>query len=301
VYLSLLKSKAIVAPNDKMTDLAASKTTAEMADYIQITATGIEDPEQKELMIALLAEEGCEGFEEEENLIRAYIPEADFNKDSVDELFHQNNIKYSLSVIKEQNWNSVWESQFEPVLIDDFAAIRAVFHAPIPQVKFEIVITPKMSFGTGHHATTYMMITEMAKLDFTGKRVFDFGTGTGVLAILAEKMGATEITGVDNDNWSIVNAEENIAANQCTHIRILQKEEADLGQTFDIILANINKHILLANMPVLAKQLVLGGTLSLSGLLEEDEEDITRCIESQGLTKIETVKRARWICIAARR
>jgi ribosomal protein L11 methyltransferase len=114
-------------------------------------------------------------------------------------------------------------------------------------------------------------------------------------------MGATDIIGIDNDNWSIVNAEENIAANQCTHIRILQKEEADLGQTFDIILANINKHILLANMPVLAKQLVLGGTLSLSGLLEEDEEDITRCIESQGLTKIETVKRSRWICIAARR
>jgi ribosomal protein L11 methyltransferase len=272
-----------------------------MADYIQITATGIEDPEQKELMIALLAEEGCEGFEEEESLIRAYIPEADFNKESIDELFHQNNIRYSLSVIKEQNWNSVWESQFEPVLIDDFAAIRAVFHEPIPQVKFEIVITPKMSFGTGHHATTYMMITEMAKLDFTGKRVFDFGTGTGVLAILAEKMGATDIIGIDNDNWSIVNAEENIAANQCTHIRILQKEEADLGQTFDIILANINKHILLANMPVLAKQLVLGGTLSLSGLLEEDEEDITRCFESQGLTKIETVKRSRWICIAARR
>lgn len=272
-----------------------------MADYIQITATGIEDPEQRELMIALLAGEGCEGFEEEENLIRAYIPKADFNEKEIDHLFQQNSIKYSLSTIKEQNWNSVWEAEFEPVLIDDFAAIRAVFHAPIPQVKFEIVITPKMSFGTGHHATTYMMITQMEKLAFEGKRVFDFGTGTGVLAILAEKMGAKAIIGIDNDNWSIVNAEENIAANQCSHIQILQKDEADLGQTFDIILANINKHILLANMEILAKQLFSGGTLILSGLLEEDEEDITRSIESQGLTKIETVKRSRWICIAARR
>ncbi|RXK86498.1 50S ribosomal protein L11 methyltransferase [Filimonas effusa] len=272
-----------------------------MADYIQITATGIEGVEQRELLLALLAAEGCEGFEEEADILRAYIPGGDLTGSGVEEILKENNIKYSLTTIKEQNWNAVWEAQFDPVVIEDLAAIRASFHEPIPQVKFEIVITPKMSFGTGHHATTYMMITEMAKLDFSGKRVFDFGTGTGVLAILAEKMGAATVIGIDNDTWSISNAEENIAENGCKHISILQKDEAEMGEIFDVILANINKHILLANMPVLAKQLEKGGTLILSGLLEEDEEDITRSIESQGLMHIRTVKRSRWICIAASR
>lgn len=272
-----------------------------MADYIQITATGIEDAEQRELLIALLAAEGCEGFEEDGDTLQAFIPEADFMGSSIENILKEKSIMYSLTTIKEQNWNSVWESQFDPVIIDELAAIRASFHAPIPHVKFEIVITPKMSFGTGHHATTYMMITEMEKVDFTGKKVFDFGTGTGVLAILAEKMGAVEVTGIDNDSWSIENAAENIAENGCSHIRILQKDEADMGDVFDVILANINKHILLSNMPVLAKQLAKGGTLILSGLLEEDEEDIIHSIVSQGLMHIRTVKRSRWICIAASR
>lgn len=272
-----------------------------MADYIQITVTNIKDDTQRELLLALLMAEGCEGVEEEESVLRAYLPEVDFVEDKFEQICEQNHVNYSFSTIKEQNWNAVWESQFEPVQIEDFAAIRAHFHEPIPQVKFEIVITPKMSFGTGHHATTYMMISEMAKLDFSGKKVFDFGTGTGVLAILAEKMGAEAVMAIDNDHWSIENTQENIAANGCSSVTVLQKDEPDMQDNFDIILANINKHILLSTMPVLAKQLVSGGTLLLSGLLEEDEEDITRSIESQSLTKIETVKRSRWICIAARR
>lgn len=283
-----------------MTDLRRPKQQ-EMGSYIQVTVADIADPEKQELLIALLAAEGFEGFEEGEETLQAFIPSEDFNQEIVSNICKESDVSYSISVINEQNWNAVWESEFEPVLIDDFAAVRASFHEPIPQVKYEIVITPKMSFGTGHHATTYMMITQMARLNFTGKKVFDFGTGTAVLAVLAEKMGATDIVGIDNDQWSIVNAEENIAANNCKHIKILQKDEADMGTAFDIILANINKHILLANMPVLAKQLISGGTLILSGLLEEDEEDITQSIEQQGLTKIETVKRSRWICIAARR
>lgn len=272
-----------------------------MADYIQITATGIDDAEQRELLVALLAAEGCEGFEEAADTLQAFIPEADFAGSDIENILKQKSVSYSLTTIKEQNWNSVWESQFDPVIIDELAAIRASFHESIPHVKFEVVITPKMSFGTGHHATTYMMITEMEKVDLVGKKVFDFGTGTGVLAILAEKMGATEVVGIDNDHWSIENAEENIAENGCRHIRILQKDEADMGEMFDVILANINKHILISNMQVLAKQLVKGGTLILSGLLEEDEEDITRSIESQGLMHVRTVKRSRWICIAASR
>ena len=120
------------------------------------------------------------------------------------------------TLIPEANWNQVWESNFDPVIVDDFVAIRADFHEPVKGVSLEIIITPKMSFGTGHHATTYMMIEQMRELDFTGKSVFDFGTGTGVLAILAEKLGANKVIAVDNDEWSIENAEENFEKNNCT-------------------------------------------------------------------------------------
>ena len=129
-------------------------------------------------------------------------------------------IGFSETTIEETNWNQVWESSFEPVVVDDFVAVRADFHEPIKGIKHEIVITPKMSFGTGHHATTYMMLEQMGKLDFKDKRVLDFGTGTGVLAILAEKMGAKKIIAIDNDEWSIENANENIKRNNCVAVEL---------------------------------------------------------------------------------
>lgn len=260
----------------------------------------MDDVMKKELAIALLSEAGCHGFEEEGDVLKAFAEEAVLSAEAIKVIAEENNISYSLSTVKEQNWNSVWESQFEPVVVDDFAAIRASFHEPVAGVEHEIVITPKMSFGTGHHATTYMMIQEMAKLDFTGKRVFDFGTGTGVLAILAEKMGATYVWGIDNDHWSIENAAENVAANGCSHIKIEQKDQPGTEQIFDIILANINKHILLAFMSHLAVQLQKDGYLLLSGLLEEDEADIIDSVRRAGLLPIDTVKRSKWICIVVR-
>lgn len=268
-----------------------------MGDYIQITLTGMDDVMKKELAIALLSDLDCNGFEEEGDVLKAYIEEGAFNKEEFEKIIGENAISYSLSVVKEQNWNSVWESQFEPVVVDDFAAVRASFHEPITHVKHEIIITPKMSFGTGHHATTYMMMQEMAKLDFTGTSVFDFGTGTGILAILAEKMGATYVWGIDNDNWSIENAAENVAANNCAVISIEQKDRPESELKFNIILANINKHILLAYMNDLSVLLQKEGTLLLSGLLEEDETDIVEAVKKAGLTPIETVKRAKWICV----
>ncbi|SIT28880.1 [LSU ribosomal protein L11P]-lysine N-methyltransferase [Filimonas lacunae] len=269
-----------------------------MADYIQIEVNGTDDVIKRELAIAALFEAGCYGFEEEGDVLKAFMEEADYEAAAIETLAKENNFTYSVSTIKEQNWNSVWESQFEPVVVNDFAAIRASFHEPITQVQHEIVITPKMSFGTGHHATTYMMIEQMAQLDFTGKKVFDFGTGTGILAILAEKMGAAAVLGIDNDSWSIENALENVQANHCSNITIAQNDHPRTEQLFDIILANINKHILLAYMSDLAVQLQPGGHLLLSGLLEEDETDIIDSVKGAGMLPLRTVKRSKWICIA---
>ncbi len=190
---------------------------------------------------------------------------------------------YKLSYLEEQipsqNWNEVWESNFQPVIVEDFVAIRAGFHPPIETVQHEIVITPKMSFGTGHHATTYMMMRQMRDIDFAGKSVFDFGTGTGVLAILSEKLGAAKVLAIDNDEWSIDNASENIKRNNCSTIEINKAESAKGNNHFDVILANINKNVILDNLDNLASQLKPDGSLLLSGLLANDADEI---IESAG-------------------
>lgn len=157
-----------------------------MANYIEITFP-VTDTGLQQVLIAQLSEEGFEGFEEKETELIAFIPEASYEKEKVQAIADTHEVSFSAIVIESQNWNAVWESNFDPVVVDDFVAVRAGFHEPVSGVELEIVITPKMSFGTGHHATTYMMMRQMRQLDFTGKKVFDFGTGTGVLAILAEK------------------------------------------------------------------------------------------------------------------
>ena len=173
---------------------------------IQITIQA--NDEQQEILISQLDELSANGFEQTEDSLIAYFSENNFESYEVNRLLH--NYSFTMTTIKEQNWNQVWESNFQPVIVDDFCAIRADFHEPIQNMEHEIIITPKMSFGTGHHATTYMMIEQMAKIDFTGKTVFDFGTGTGILAILAEKLGAASVSAIDVDVWSIENAKENI-------------------------------------------------------------------------------------------
>ncbi len=159
-----------------------------MSEYIQIDFQQITS-EQSDLLIAQLSSIGFEGFEEEENSLKAFIPLAAFDEALLKEITSGSNLSYSQSTIEETNWNAVWESNFDSVIVDDFVSIRADFHEQIKGVEHEILITPKMSFGTGHHATTYMMIKQMREIDFKDKTVFDFGTGTGVLAILAEKIG----------------------------------------------------------------------------------------------------------------
>ncbi len=250
-----------------------------------------------EILIAELSEIGYDGFEEFPEYLKAYIPGAYFFENELIILLNRYNLKYSISIIKKQNWNAVWESNFEPVQVDDFVGIRAGFHPPFTNVEHEIIITPKMSFGTGHHATTYMVMQLMRELDFTNASVFDFGTGTGILAILAEKLGATKLLAVDNDDWCIENASENILINQCKYIDIQKSSSLQLNEQYEIILANINRNIILDNIQELCKALVPGGQLVLSGLLKVDETEITAACSSLGLVHKKTLDRNGWIAL----
>ena len=264
-------------------------------NYLQITIPAPEGAQQ-EILIALLGEMGYEGFEQHPTELRAFIPEEQFDAAGLDAMLELQGLHYVSDRIEEKNWNEEWEKSFEPVVVDDFCAVRAHFHAPVPGVGYELVITPRMSFGTGHHATTYMMLQAMRSLDFRGKKVFDFGTGTGVLAILAEKLGAAEVTATDNDDWSIRNSRENVAANGCHRIDIRQLETVPAGP-FDIILANINKHVILAQLPTLGQQLKPEGVILLSGLLDSDFEDIENEAVKNNFSISVRMTKGSWICL----
>lgn len=251
----------------------------------------------QELLVAELSEMGYDGFEESADQLKAYIPEMDFEEPELNNLLNKYNLNYSKSIIHKQNWNQLWESNFEPVRVDDFAGIRASFHPPFTGVAHEIVITPKMSFGTGHHATTWQVMKLMQELDFTGKQVFDFGTGTGILAILAEQLGAVAVLAVDNDDWCIENTSENILVNSCKIIDIQKVESLKLDQQFDIVLANINRNIILEYSKELVAALLPGGQLLLSGLLVEDEGVIRETFGGLGLAHRKTTERNGWIAL----
>jgi len=251
--------------------------------------------EQAEILVAQLSEIGFEGFEEEGSTLKAFVAEKEVDEEALQSILAKWNIQAERSVIRETNWNETWESGFQPVVVDDFVAVRAHFHQPNKAVQHEVIITPKMSFGTGHHATTYMMIRQMKDLSFSGKLVLDFGTGTGILAILAAKLGARRIVAIDHDEWSITNCRENILQNNVTSIELQQADSAACNEQFDIILANINKNVILDNLPVLAQQLLPDGILILSGLLAADQHDILQGIQSAGLQLQGVKDRHNWL------
>jgi len=255
---------------------------------------------ENEILIALLSNAGFESFEEEENILKAFIKENEFNENSLIGILETIPCTYSSTVILSQNWNAEWESSFEPIIVKDFAAIRAGFHNSIKNVKHEIIITPKMSFGTGHHATTYMMIEQMEGLDLMNKAVVDFGTGTGVLAILAEKMGASNIDAIDNDDWSIENGAENISTNNCTKIKLHKAETISHNQLYDIILANINLNVIQENLDGIAAACKKGTMILLSGFLRSDEQVFLKQLSLKKITHLHTFQKGEWICLLAR-
>jgi ribosomal protein L11 methyltransferase len=253
--------------------------------------------EQSEILIAQLANIGFEGFEEIENTLQAFIKEDEFVAEDVDEILTSHHLTYTKKNIEQQNWNAQWESSFEPVIVDDFAAVRASFHPPIKTVQHEIIITPKMSFGTGHHATTFLMMQQMSKIDFTNKSVFDFGAGTGVLAILAEKMGAIHIDAIDNDEWSIENTKENIAANNCTNIYIKKADNIEPLMQYDIVLANINLNVITAAISQIVAICKPQSQVLFSGFLPTDLAQMKSILSTHNFININPIQKNNWLCI----
>ena len=271
-----------------------------MSTTIQVSID-VADEAIKDMMIAELADLGFDGFEETETGLLSYIALAGFDGEltsGLEELVNRYELTYTSNAIDKQNWNALWESNFEPVLVDDFVGVRANFHDSFNGVvEHDIIITPKMSFGTGHHGTTYSVMQLMRGIDFANKSVFDFGTGTGLLAILANKLGAVDILAVDNDDWCIENASENIVVNNTQSIEIQKVFNAKLNKKFNIIIANINKNIILDNLAFLAEATVPGGVVLLSGLLVEDEPEIEAACAALGWKHQETRTRNNWIAL----
>ena len=255
------------------------------------------DESENDIIVAYLSDLGIDAFEEQESSLVASGKNEEVLEDEVEQFLSSRGIKFEKALVEDQNWNAVWESSFEPVIIEDFLGIRAHFHEPVSGVEHEIVITPKMSFGTGHHATTWLMVQLMREIEFTGKTVFDFGTGTGLLAVLAERLGANKVLAIDNDEWSIRNAEENLKMNGCSKIELRLIDQPPAGAKFDVILANINKHILLEQMPSVSALASSGSIVLLSGLLAADEFDIAVSAAYHSLEYIKKEEKNGWIAL----
>lgn len=254
-----------------------------------------------EILIAELGLVGFESFVENEDGVTAYIPEEEFEEDSLSGVqvlqSSEFSISYTRQKIEQVNWNEEWEKNFHPIMVEESCCVRAPFH-PQPDVKYDIVIEPKMSFGTGHHATTHMMIQFLLKNDFEGKTVLDMGCGTGVLAIVAEKRGAREVDAIDIDNWCYQNSLENVERNNCSSISVFEGGAELLGEKkYDIIIANINRNILLEDIPTYVGCLNGGGDLYLSGFYESDIPVIREKCEQFGLELRSQLERDEWVAL----
>ena len=243
-------------------------------DYYEVCITS-ESEYAFDILTACLAEIGFDSFESDEEALRAYIPENLFDgeilKQTCDQSLAFFPFQYSIKKISYQNWNAIWESDFKPITVANKLRVRAVFHEPDPNFPIEIIIQPKMSFGTGHHATTHLVMEYMLGLDLTAKMVLDFGTGTGILAILANKLGAKSVWAIDNDPQCIENAAENFELNNCKTIGLnLGSAEAAGTDKYDIIIANITRNTILENFEVISLKLQPQGLLIASGFYEED-------------------------------
>jgi ribosomal protein L11 methyltransferase len=252
----------------------------------------------RELMIAQLGTLGFEGFFHTPRGFNAYLPEADFDKNSLMSLpvFDATGLEVSWrsKIIPPQNWNATWEKNFSPIRVGGRCVVRAHFH-PQENAEYELVITPKMSFGTGHHSTTQMMISFLLDFDLRGKTVLDMGTGTGVLAILAEKRGGKKVLALDNDPWCVENTQENTALNNCKNILARLGEKVPRAKKFDLVLANINRNVLLEQIRDYAEVLIDGGSLLMSGFYVDDLALIQRECERVGFDFICNFEQNQWV------
>jgi len=261
------------------------------------------DPEFSEILMAEIAEAGFDTFMETEKGFEAYVEGDNFDRELLSQLQekykHVNPLLFFQDQIQKQNWNEEWEKNVDPIFVDDKCLVRAAFHKIEKKYPYEIIITPKMSFGTGHHQTTHLMISRQMKMNHQGKRVMDAGCGTAILSIMASKLGAKEVEAFDIDEWSVINGVENTENNGCANIHIQQGkiDEVKLTGKFDIILANINKNILLQEMHHYASYLEKGSLLLLSGFYTHDIEDLKSEASKYDLKEIAHDERETWACL----
>lgn len=274
-----------------------------MPDNIYIGYTFKVKPLQPatEILIAELGYAGFESFVETEEGVVAYIQKEDWYETILEDIQILNSsefkISYEIEEIAQTNWNAEWEKNFNPIIVDELCTVRAPFHE-IPETKYDLIIEPKMSFGTGHHETTHMMIQHLLKGDMYGKTVLDMGCGTGVLAILAEKLGATNVDAIDIDNWCYLNSLENVERNHCQHISVYEGDVEVLnGRSYDVIIANINRNILLQDMKRYAECLNTHGVLYLSGFYQDDIPLIENECDRHMLKLNETLQRGQWVSL----
>lgn len=262
------------------------------------------EKKQQEIIIALLSNIGYDGFLEEKQYLKAYIEDQLYNKASLEQILNSHQVtNFSTTTLENQNWNKKWEENFDTILIDEKIQIRAPFHTSL-NFPFEIIIEPKMSFGTGHHATTEQVSSKMLSFDFNHKNVIDLGAGTGILSILAKLLGSNNITAIDFDEWSIDNMKENFEKNHCDFIEIKQGDLSDVNvvnklySTYNevhVTLANLNRNLLLKIIPTISKLLKSKNILITSGYIKSDEQlIITQAIE-QGFELLSRSEKNNWM------
>jgi len=254
-----------------------------------------------EILIAELGHVGFESFVENDTGVTAYIQKQEWNSNILDDLYilgsAEFKIKFSYHEVIQTNWNKEWEKNFNPIQVDGQVSVRAPFHEN-PSLKYDIVIEPKMSFGTGHHETTHMMIQHLLALDLENKKVLDMGCGTGILAIFSEMKGAQPTEAIDIDSWCYQNSIENVQRNGCKHITVLEGDSSLLkGEKYDVIIANINRNILLSDMKIYTDCLHQEGILLLSGFYKDDIAIIESEVVKHGLVFDKMIQRNRWVAL----
>lgn len=257
-----------------------------MMEYVQVTLTCLE--EYREILIAELAAIGFDSFLETETGLEGYVLQEQFSRDSFDEVISTYRESAALTVVEgivpKVNWNEEWEKNYDPIEVGKLVYVRASFHAPQPGFQYEIVINPKMSFGTGHHATTFQLLSLQGKIDHQGKRVLDVGSGTGILAIMAHLLGAKEVEAFDIDSWCVDNGNENFDLNGLsTRMGLGTIREVRPKGPYELILANINKNVLLDELAIYTSLLAPRGILLLSGFYSEDSDDLNQVAILNGL------------------